>query len=334
MIKSTLNNVSISCICAAVPDNPRSVKDDWKGEEGDIQKVIKNTGVHSRYVTDTKTCTSDLCFEAVQAIFKEKNIDPLEIDGLIFVTQTPDTFLPATSCALHGRLGLSKNCATFDVNLGCSGYVYGLCIASTFISSGSLKKVLVLSGDTITKLCDESDRSTWPLFGDAGSATLVEHDDNAGPLHFVIATDGNGADKLEVKNGAFRNPGTPNLFMSGSDIFTFTIREVPPMIKEVLELSKCTKDDVDFFVFHQANAFILNYLSKKAKLDNDKVLVSLDRFGNTSSASIPLTVVANKEIFSTGKKAVFSGFGVGFSWGAVAFDSSNVEICSLQKVSR
>lgn len=274
MLKSTLNNVSISCLCASVPYDLRHVKDDWKGDENDIKKIIDNTGVQSRHVVDESLCTSDLCFQAAQKIIQTRGVALKDIDGLIFVSQTPDGFLPATSCALHGRLGLSKNCAVFDVNLGCSGYVYGLWLVGSLINSGGLKKVLLLVGDTITKLCADEDRSTWPLFGDSGSATLLEYKADAGPLNFVLGTDGQGADKLIVRDGGFRSPGKPFLYMSGSDIFTFTIREVPPMIKEVLELSGYNKDEIEYYVFHQANLFILNHLSKKMKLKKDKVQTS------------------------------------------------------------
>jgi 3-oxoacyl-[acyl-carrier-protein] synthase-3 len=332
MLKSILNNVSISCLCASVPYDLRYVKDDWTGDEKDIKKIISNTGVQSRHVVDQSLCTSDLCFQAAQKIIHSKGMAPEDIDGLIFVSQTPDFFLPATGCSLHGRLGLSKNCAVFDVNLGCSGYVYGLWLASSLISSGSLKKVLLLAGDTITKLCPEDDRSTWPLFGDSGSATLLEYKADAPSLNFVLGTDGQGTDKLIVRNGGFRNPGKPSLYMSGSDIFTFTIREVPPMIKEVLELAGYNKDEIDYYVFHQANMFILNHLSKKMKLEKDKVLISLDRFGNTSSASIPLTIVTNKNKITSDQRIVLSGFGVGFSWSALAFDTKNFEIYDLETV--
>jgi len=332
MIKSVLNNISISKLCVSVPDNYRSVKNDWRNDEKEISKIIKNTGVQTRYVADESLCTSDLCFESAQKIILSDGIDPESIDGLILVSQTPDFFLPASSCVIHGKLGLSKSCATFDVNLGCSGYVYGLWLASSLINAAGLKKVLLLSGDTVTKLCMENDRSTWPLFGDAGTATLLEYDESANPLSFVLGTDGQGAEKLIVQNGGFRNPGRPELYMSGPDIFTFTIREVPPMVRSVLELSGYEKDDVDFYAFHQANMFILDFLSKKMKLDKNKVLISLDQFGNTSSASIPLTLVANKERLSTDKRLVLCGFGVGFSWGAVAFEAKNLEIHDLQTV--
>jgi 3-oxoacyl-[acyl-carrier-protein] synthase-3 len=333
MLKSILKNVSISCLCASVPDNSSDVKENWSGNSRDIEKIIKNTGVQCRSVAGRNLCASDLCFHAAQKILQTKSIAPDEIDGLFFVSQTPDYFLPATSFFVHRRLGLTKNCAVFDVNLGCSGYVYGLWLAGSMINAGSLKKILLLSGDTVTKLCADGDRSTWPLFGDAGSATLIEFKTEAPPLYFVLGSDGGGADKLIVKNGGFRNQNrSPLLYMSGSDIFTFTIREVPPMIKDVLELAGFGKDEIDYFVFHQANMFILNHLSKKMKLDQEKVLISLDRFGNTSSATIPLTVVSNKEKFLLDKRVVFCGFGVGFSWGAVAFDTQNIEICDLFRV--
>lgn len=351
MIQSILKHVKITGISGAVPSKVRSYKEDADLLGQDIERIFKNTGVKERHLVDSTLCASDLCLVSAKSLLEKLEVKPNEIDGLIFVSQTPDYILPATSCTLHEKLGISSSCAAFDVNLGCSGYVYGLWMAANFIATGSLKKVLLLAGDTISRICCKKDRATYPLFGDAGSATILEYAEGAHPLYFVLGTDGSGANNLIVPAGSFRSPhseetaqeklfsdgsmrSSEQLYMNGAEIFTFTIREVPPMVSEVLNLAKWQLESVDAVVMHQANKFIIQYLSKKIGVKQSKVPTSLERYGNTSSASIPITILDSLAnlLQSGGGRLVLTGFGVGYSWGSVAVKMKDIFIDTIHCV--
>ena len=298
------------------------------------------TGIQSRPVTDDKTCTSDLCYCAANELLDSLKIDPTSIDALIFVSQTPDYILPPTSHVLQDRLGLSTDAAVFDVNLGCSGYTYGLWLASSLLQ-GQIDRVLLLVGDTCSKFTSDQDRSAFPLFGDAGTATIVEKDDSAGSAHFVMGSDGAGAENLIIKAGGFRDPRRgqtlertegadgnfrrdDELFMNGQEVFTFTLKRVSPLVSELLEYSKSQVENVDHFVFHQANEFMLKHLAKKSGIPEEKMPLTMENFGNTSSASIPLTICQKlKDQLATNQtpKLAMFGFGVGLSWGAAMIQS-------------
>ena len=303
--------------------------------EAEAQKLQANTGVRTRHVGRPDQCASDLCCAAAQTLLQDLHWDPASLDALLFVSQSFDYFLPATSCCLHGRLGLSKSCAVFDVGMGCSGYVYGLWIAASLMKSG-LKRILLLAGDTIARMVSSQDRSAKPLFGEAGTATALETDPEA-ILHFSLGTDGQGWPHLIVPAGAFRSRpdaetrlsirgqdgnirSAEDLYMNGAEIFTFTIREVPPLITRILGQSGFKREEVDYFIFHQANKFMLDYLAKRMGLPSQKVPLSLGEFGNVSSASIPLTIqhCLRSELSQSPAKIIMAGFGVGLSWGAAA----------------
>jgi 3-oxoacyl-[acyl-carrier-protein] synthase-3 len=272
------------------------------------------------------------------------------IDILIFVSQTPDYLLPATACAVHGRLGLSPSCAAFDVNLGCSGYVYGLWLAASLLQAGA-KRALLLVGDTISRVVSPSDRSTALLFGDAGTATVLETSVGAPPIFFELGTDGSGAEHLTVPAGAFRRPSTTatgqrrereggnvrsdeDLFMNGGEIFAFTMRTVPMLCKTLMQRAGWSMDDADAFVMHQANRFMLQHLAKLMRLPKEKVVMALEDFGNTSSASIPLALsvsLADRLRTST-TKLVMAGFGVGFSWAGATVEAGPMTMPELVRV--
>lgn len=309
------------------------------------------TGIQSRPVTDDKTCTSDLCHCAATKLLDSLQISPDSIDALIFVSQTPDYILPPTSYVLQNRLGLSTDVAAFDVNLGCSGYTYGLWLASSLLQ-GQIDRVLLLVGDTCSKFTSDQDRSTFPLFGDAAAATIIEKNAAAGPAHFVLGSDGTGCDNLIIKAGGFRDPrrgqtlqraeGTDGnlrrddeLFMNGQEVFTFTLGTVSPLVSELLEYSNAQVEGVDHFVFHQANEFMLKHLAKKSGIPDDKLPMTMKNFGNTSSASIPLTICQKlkDKINTQTPKLALLGFGVGLSWGAAMIQSpirviDNIEFTS------
>ncbi len=335
MNNPSINHVGIRGVASCVPhkeiDNLTATN--FSAEES--AKVISSTGVHKRRVVN-KQCASDLCFFAAEQLLTELVCDPHSIDILIFVSQTPDYVLPSTACILQHRLGLSHKTMAFDINLGCSGYTYGLIVLAQMLSTGVFKKGLLLAGDTISKLVSEQDRSVAFLFGDAGSATLLEYDQDAAPLFFDYGTDGSEYDKLIVEAGAFRVKADEKtqrrisceagfrakteLFMNGADIFSFTLREVPKTIMQALALANWRASDIDYFVFHQANEFMLKHLIKKRQLDSAKALMSLSTFGNTSVASIPLTLCHHAVSFKSdvASKILLSGFGVGFSWATIA----------------
>ena len=316
--------------------------------ETEVNKMSKMTGIQSRPVTDDKTCTSDLCYCAAKKLLGSLKISPDSIDALIFVSQTPDYILPPTGHILHERLGLATHAAVFDVNLGCSGYTYGLWLASSLLQ-GQINRVLLLVGDTCSKFTSDQDRSTFPLFGDAGAATIVEKDTNAGSAHFVLGSDGAGAKNLMIKAGGFRDPRRgpaleriegddgnlrrdDELFMNGQEVFTFTLNRVSPLVSELLEYSNNQIENVDHFVFHQANEFMLKHLAKKAGIPDEKMPLNMENFGNTSSASIPLTICQKlKNNLTTEKpKLAMFGFGVGLSWGAAMIHSPIAVIDSIE----
>lgn len=312
----------VSCVPSRIVDNA-PFRERFGDKATDIEKM---TGVLERRWTDEDTTTADLCQRAAEHLLARLGWARDSVDALFFVTQTPDYRLPATACALQGRLGLSRQVVAFDINLGCSGYPYGLWLAMTTIASGAARRVLLLVGDTITKTVDPEDRSTAMLFGDAGTATAIEVD-AAGEAHFVLGTDGTGERQLMIAEGAYRTPPLPAedasgpkadaLYMDGGAIFNFTLATVPPLVAATLERAGGV-DQFDAFLFHQANAFMLRHLAKKAKLPADKVPVNIDRFGNTSSATIPLlmtTDMADRLKADTMRLGMF-GFGVGFSWGS------------------
>ena len=336
-------NVRIAGIVSAIPEKVLDVSElEQKFGAEDTRKIIENIGVKERHVVEGNMCASDLCLSAAEALLQRLDWPRESIDAVVFVSQTPDYVLPATACSLHGRLRLTKNCAAFDINLGCSGYVYGLWLTSQFVSTGQMRRVLLLAGDTPSKLVCSEDRSAYPLFGDAGSATAVEFRPGSEEMVFVVGTDGAGAEHLMVPAGAFRHPkkeGTAKRYkqadgnirsdehvrMDGAEIFTFTLREVPPLVKATLQAKGWSIDDVDAFVFHQANAYILNYLARRIKIPADKFILAMESYGNTSCASIPLALTASPQARDGEgpRKLLLAGFGVGLSWAAAALVLEN-----------
>lgn len=313
----------VSCVPTQVVDNVPFIER-FGDKAHDIEKM---TGVRERRWTDADTTTADLCQSAAERLLEQLGWERDSVDALFFVTQTPDYRLPATACALQGRLGLGKHVIAFDINLGCSGYPYGLWQAMHTVASGAARRALLLVGDTITKTVDAEDRSTAMLFGDAGTATAIEPDAD-GSARFILGTDGTGERQLIIAEGAYRTapvleegvagPKADALYMDGGAIFNFTLATVPPLVAATLEAGGGV-DRFDAFLFHQANAFMLRHLAKKSKLPADKVPVNIDRFGNTSSATIPLlmtTDLADRLREGPAHLGLF-GFGVGFSWGSV-----------------
>lgn len=344
MSSSTISGVRIGGIASAVPEAVRqntAFNEAFGAEE--VRKISSRSGVSQVHVATSDICTSDLCFAAATRLLQEMDRPAASIDALIFVSQTPDYLLPATSCSLHGRLGLPKKCAAFDLNLGCSGYIYGMWLGAQLISSGSAGNVLLLVGDTISRVVSPLDRSVAMLFGDAGTATLLEGDANAPPITFELGTDGSGQNHIMVPAGLFRQPRSTStaerslrqdqniradedLFMDGAAVFTFTLTAVPGMIDAALRTAGWIAETPDAFVMHQANQFMLQHLAKRMRIPPEKAVLAMADYGNTSSASIPLalTHALRQKLQVASLKLLLAGFGVGLSWGAAALECGPV----------
>ncbi len=323
-----LSGVALRGVVCAVPGAPvpNAVIAETLGDQA-VADVVKMIGVETRHWSAPDQTTADLCFAAARHLLQKLDWDSDSVDAVIFVTQTPDHPLPASACLLHGRLGLAADCQAFDVNLGCSGYVYGLWLAASLIQSGC-RRVLLLAGETMSRLVDPNDRGTAVLFGDAGSASAIEHDPTAPVMRFRLGSDGSGAGALMVPQGGFR-PVDPDraftldpsrLHMDGGEVFTFTLREVPRLVAAILADADMTGDSVDAYLLHQANRFMLRHIGKKiGATDTDRLPINIDRYGNTSSATIPLLLADDMaQRLTTGAETLMLvGFGVGLSWGAV-----------------
>jgi 3-oxoacyl-[acyl-carrier-protein] synthase III len=337
----TLRHARVAGVTCCVPENVRN-NASFEAKFGDgVEQVAKMTGVRERRIAAPHVTTADLCEAAANHLLLAQSIDRTQVDALIFVSQTPDYRLPATACELQHKLGLSTNVAAFDVNLGCSGYPYGLWLAAMMVEVGAAERVLVLVGDTISKIVAEEDRSTAMLFGDCGSATLIERSSGGNPMVFVLGTDGAGAQNLIVPQGAFRgstgvdprNENPPDkLFMDGGEIFNFTLKAVPRLVATLREAALKNEEDFDHYLFHQANAFMIKHLAKKAKIPSEKVPINIDRFGNTSSGTIPLLIVTEcRDAVMSGGGAHLGlfGFGVGYSWAACSTTLSGLACADL-----
>ncbi|MDD2798955.1 MAG: ketoacyl-ACP synthase III [Bacteroidales bacterium] len=338
-------NIKIKGMSACVPTH---IEDNKKlsllGSVEEAQRFVDVTGIeYRRMVKDTGFCTSDLCFHAAEKLIAELNWAKEEIDCLIFVTQTPDYILPATSCILQHRLGLPIDCYSMDISLGCSGWVYGLSTISALLSSGTMKKGLLLVGDTTTVTKSDRDKSTYPLFGDAGTATALEFVEGEDGIKFQLGTDGKGFESIIIPDGGFRNFPTQSSFefaeieqgqyrnrlqsiLDGPSVFTFGITKAPRSVNTLLETFGIEKEQVDYFVFHQANKMMNEKIRTKLKIEPEKVPYSLGKYGNTSSASIPLTMISElkKQLEGHTKQIVVCAFGVGLSWASASFELDNV----------
>jgi len=324
----TVANVRLRGVVTALPSR-RLDNADFEaqfGPEG-VADVVKITGVEHRYWVKDGQTTSDLCFVAAQRLLARLDWAPDSVDGLVFVSHTPDQRCPATACVLQSRLGLSARCQAFDVVLGCSGYVYGLWLASLLIHGGC-RRVLLLNGDTSSLLINPEDRATALLFGDAGAASALEHSEGVPPIHFVLGTDGGGARNLIVAGGGFRPP-TPDprrastfadhhLFMEGGEVFSFALRAVPKLVQETLANAGLEGDQIDALLLHQANRFMQRHIVKKLGLPEARAPMNIDRYGNTSSASIPLLMTTDlaTRLTTEPMRIMSVGFGIGYSWGA------------------
>jgi 3-oxoacyl-[acyl-carrier-protein] synthase-3 len=326
MAQSIISGASIKGLATAVPSRVfNNLTDTTAFAKDEVRKVVAMAGVTERRIVDNQTCSTDLCYAAAESLLDGLAWDRSSIDGLIMVTQTPDYLMPSSSCLLHKRLGLGPQCAAFDLGLGCSGYVYGLWLASMMLRSGGLRRVLLLHGETPSLYANESDRAVSLLFGDAGSATALEWS-VGGPGSdwcFVLHTDGKGYDDLIIEAGGFRDrfctdPRSHYVKMNGANVFNFTITVLPPLIQDTLHLAGRQLGDVDYYIFHQSNRFIIRHVMGKCALPAEKVPIILDSFGNPGGPSVPLTVTQGilPEARTRRLWLMLLGYGVGLSWGS------------------
>lgn len=340
----TYGNASIRGIISVVPPFVESISDYKEFSPDEAEKFSKSTGVMDRHIVkDSGLTSSDLCLKAAEILLEGLKWEKDSIDALIFVSQTRDYILPSTSCILQERLGLSEECYTMDIPYGCSGYIYGLQMAFSLLGKENLKRVLLLVGDVITPHHNYRDKSSYPLFGDAGTATAIEYKEDSRNSYFHFGTDGSGYEAIIIPDGGYRNRFTEKSLelkdygeegcrsdmdcaLKGMDVFSFGISRAPQSVKKLLENYNLNPEEIDFFVMHQANKFLNEKIRKKLKIDENKVPYSLAEYGNTSCASIPVTLCANlSDQLSEGENSLLlNAFGVGLSWGSCFIKTDNL----------
>lgn len=345
----TFTDTGITGLAGAVPANLiLNYEQIQYFDKEEVKEIVDKIGVIERRFADERTCSSDLCYAAAEKLLTEMNVNRQEIELLVFISQTPDYRMPATSVLLQDRLGLPTSVMTLDINLGCSAFIYGLTVVYSMIAAGVVRKALLLDGETRSKVYSLKDRKTAFLFGDGGVAALVEQDKRFGKSWFSLNSDGSRESLIKIPAGGYRKMSSIETlqekvvdeygnirteeqgFMNGADVFNFVIREVPRDFYRVLDYSSLDASAIDYFVFHQANSYINGFLSSKLKLPENKVPATINKFGNTSSVSIPLTIVSElRNKLSGSKRLLLSGFGVGLSWGTSIL---NLEDCHLSEI--
>lgn len=344
------NSVGLSALAACVPrhiiNNYEYDLDIWPKEE--VHQVVDKVGVFERRFADEGTCSSDLCYAAAERLFADNEVDRKEIDLLVFLSQTPDYRMPATSILLQDRLGLPMSTMAFDINLGCSGFISALSIVYSMMQNHGFRKALLLDGETRSKVYSRKDRREAFIFGDAGVAALIERDEKYGTSHFSINSDGSRGDLIKIPGGGYRNMSSIETlrekvvdeygnirtdeqgYMNGADVFNFVIVEVPKDIKRLMEAAGEEIQSMDYYVFHQANAFINNHIAKKLKLDLGKIPWTIQKYGNTSSVSVPLTIVSElRDKLKGEKRIMMNAFGVGMAWATAIISLVDCKISEI-----
>ena len=344
--------VGITAMAAAVPSriiNNYEYTEFFPADQ--VKDVVDKIGVFERRFADKDTCSSDLCFAAAEKLIQDNNIDKGEIDLLVFLSQTPDYRMPDTSICLQARLGLSNSCIAFDMQMGCSGFCYILSVVYGMMQGGHLRKALILDGETLSKIISPKDRTTAFIFGDGGVAALVERNEKFGKSWFSLNSDGTCEDLIKIKGGGYRYMSSPEslkekvvdaygnirneeqVYMRGGDVFKFVIREIPRDIKKTLEFSGIDKEQIDYIVFHQANNFINSHIAHKMKLDTTKVPHTIEKYGNVSSVSVPLTIISElKGKLDGQKQMLMCAFGVGMSWATAIVPLVDCKISDIVEV--
>jgi len=299
--------------------------------EWSAEKVANKVGITERHISAADETATDMAYKAAEALFAQ-GIDRSCVDFVLLCTQSGDYFLPSSACLLQDRLGLSKHCGALDFNLGCSGYEYGLAMAKGLIMAGVAKNILLLTAETYTKYIHPQDKGNRTIFGDGASASLISSEGFAEIGEVVVGTDGSGAENLIVRSLGARHKELLNdlhiseeeglvsgdhLYMHGGNVFDFTADVVPPMVEELLRKSGLEQDDVDLWIFHQANKYMINYLRKLLEIDKEKFYLYMEHVGNTVSSTIPIAMVEARREGRLKGNVLLAGFGVGLSWGGV-----------------
>lgn len=349
-----IRNIRIAGFAACVPSNVQENAGlDVFADAEEFRRFADTTGVERRHVAPKELCASDLCLAAAEKLMGELGWQKDEIECIVFASNSPDYIAPATSCLLQHRLGLSIECMSFDISFGCSAWVYGLSALASIVSASRFKKALLMTGDTTSRTKSPKDKSTYPLFGDAGTATAIEFADGAEGLKTHMATDGSSYRAIIIEDGGHRNPFSAESLkeseygegivrnhlqtnLDGMSVFSFGITKAPQSIKALLNRSEISIDQLDYLVLHQANLFMNEKIRNKLGVPREKTPNVLKNFGNTSSASIPLTIVSELcgAINSHDKtlQILACGFGVGLSWGSILFSLENAKCCSLFEI--
>lgn len=345
MSQIRFENIAITAMVTTVGNNIiklENEKERFGFDDESFSRLQRTIGLDTRYIADIGVCTSDLCVQSAENIFANTAIAKDEIEALLFVTQSPDYKAPSTAIVMQERLGLPKSCAAFDINLGCSGFIYGLFTAYSYINSG-MKKVLLCVGDVNHYFSGERDKIFTPLMGDAGSAIVIEKKDSPASF-FSLYSDGGGYKHLIIPAGGARTPSTPDtlipkdredggvrrdedLFMDGKEVFNFAIKTVPPLIAEIVEFAGIQSDEIDYFVLHQANPYILKTIASRLKVAAEKVPMETGKiYGNQNAASIPGTIngFLSGEFSARKLTIAIAGFGIGLSWGGAVLHTENI----------
>lgn len=345
MAKSIIKNMKIRGMSVVLGEEKRFFKDEpfyWDNNMGKFAKLQKTMGFDTIYWANKNTTTADLCQQATLSLMKHLNIKSSSIDAIISITQTPDYYMPGNAHIIHRNLKFSKDTIAYDAEFGCSGYIYGLYTAAMMLNAG-LKRILLIAGDTLSKCLNKKDKTTAPIFSDAGSATIIDFDKNSKNSYFILKSNGNGVEYLWQPAKAYRTPSSnetkkestdengnirsqENLYMNGAEVFNFTLTEQPELLNEIVKFANLTKEDIDYFIFHQANVYIVETILKKAKISFQKAPSKIfSKYGNQNCASIPTAICEDlSEKFTSKKKVLMQGFGIGLSWGACITDLNDV----------
>jgi 3-oxoacyl-[acyl-carrier-protein] synthase-3 len=308
--------------------------------EWTVEKVSNKIGVSERHIAAKDETSADMAVKAAKKLFDEYRVNPSDIDFVMLCTQSPDYFLPTSACIIQDRLMIPIHSGAIDYNLGCSGFVYGLALAKGLILGGIAKNILLLTAESYSKYIHPKDKSNRTIFGDAAAATLISTDGFAEIKEFCLGTDGRGANNLKVATGCLKQPkalgdlsfdesknpiSSDYLYMNGTEIFNFTIEVVPELTRQTLEKNGLMQSDIDVFVFHQANKYMLGFLRRKIQVPEDKFYIYMDKVGNTVSSSIPIALkeAINTNAIKPDNKVLLEGFGVGYSWAGTVIELFN-----------